>query len=265
MSLHQERSLLEDRSRAAAKTIYLGDQIAQCRILGGWACFVDTRDDAVAPWLMLDGFWEAWITVELMRHIRTGAHVIDVGANCGYYSIMAAALAGPEGRVLAVEPQPRLAECIRRSRRVNGFSGLDVVEAAVTDKVGKATLSVLPNDLGGASLTDRGGEHIETMTTTVDALVEVSQLGGRLDLIKIDAEGAELDIWHGMGKTIQSNPQLVIAMEFNPDRYRKPDAFLREITDAGFPLAQISPDGVIPETVDNLLATHGEVMLLLKR
>jgi FkbM family methyltransferase len=215
---------------------------------------------------MMDGFWEAWITVELMRHIRPGSHVIDVGANCGYYSIMAAALAGPEGRVMAVEPQPRLAECIRRSRRVNGFSGLDVVECAVTAKAGeKATLSVLPNDLGGASLTDRGGERIDVLTTNVDDLVASEHMGGRLDLIKIDAEGAELDIWHGMGKTIESNPHLAIAMEFNPDRYRKPDAFLREITDAGFPLAQISPDGVIPETTDHLLATHGEVMLLLKR
>jgi predicted O-methyltransferase YrrM len=64
----------------------------------------------LGPRLVLDGFWEAWVTLALARYIRPGFYSVAVGANYGYYSMLMAAACGREGYVLASEPNPVLAQ-----------------------------------------------------------------------------------------------------------------------------------------------------------
>ncbi len=88
-------------------------------------------------------------------------------------------------------------------------------------------------------------------TVTVDAL---TREWPRVDLIKIDVEGAEEDVWQGMQRTIEQNPGLVVILELNVDRYEDPRKFLEAIELAGFRLRYIDFDaGVKDVTIDQLL------------
>jgi hypothetical protein len=90
----------------------------------------------------------------------------------------------------------------------------------------------------------------------------------RVDLIKIDVEGAEQDVWQEMQRTIAQNPRLVVILEFNVDRYQDPRAFLEAIELAGFRLRYIDFDAEVNDvTIDQLLRRQAgqDWMLYLAR
>jgi hypothetical protein len=111
-----------------------------CRLLGDFLAFVDTRDLMLGPRLVLDGFWEAWVTLAIARHLQPGSWCVDVGANYGYYTLLMAGACGPEGRVAACEPNPLLAETyLPQNLALNGFyhgaRALDPVAPEVSNRV----------------------------------------------------------------------------------------------------------------------------------
>src|SRR3954453_12660410 len=115
------RAALEDACRRDASPVYLGDHIGLCRILGRYKLHIDSRDGGFGANVMLDGYWELWLTQFMARSVARGAIVVDVGANYGYYSLLLADLVGPAGHVYAIEPNPAAATLLRRSVALNGF------------------------------------------------------------------------------------------------------------------------------------------------
>ncbi len=133
--LSYPRAHVESEIRALCSTAYLGDNDALCRILGRYKMYVDTRDVGIASHLMLEGYWEMWVTAAMMQCVRRGSVVADVGANLGYFTLLLADLTGAEGRVLSFEPNVNLASRLRRSIAVNGFSGFtDFHQIALGDR-----------------------------------------------------------------------------------------------------------------------------------
>ncbi len=127
------------------------------------------------------------------REIPAGAVIYDIGANVGYFSLLAAVLAGPEGCVYAFEPLPRNVEFLRKHIKLNKLDTIEVVEAAVSDHSGEASF-----DLGASSamghLASSGG--ITVRLVTLDQML----LAGELlppDYMKVDVEGAEYDVLNG--------------------------------------------------------------------
>lgn len=257
------RDQLEAVSRQNAKTIYLGNNTALCKILGDRHIYVDTMDFSVASWLMLEGFWESWITAEMIRLLRPGMRCIDVGANLGYFSILMAREVGRSGHVIAVEPNPRLTNLLRMSARLNGAgSYLQIVEKAASSTDDKAVqLRVPANELGGASLVlphqAVSDEIHEVSTVTLDRLVA----GERVDFVKIDAEGSEEAIWDGMTGVLEDNPGVIVTLEFNPSLLPKPERFLKKLRSSGFRIQSLEPHGVIQIHGDEPL--HRELSMLL--
>jgi len=94
--------------------LYFGDHTALVSTRWGVKMLVDTRDAAIAPWIVLDGLWETHVTDWLQETLRPGQMFVDVGANVGYFTLLGAKLVGPQGRVVAVEAHPGLAELLRR-------------------------------------------------------------------------------------------------------------------------------------------------------
>ena len=82
----------EAEVRALCQTAYLGDHEALCRVLGRYKIYVDTRDIGIASHLMLEGYWEMWVTQAMMRMVRRGSVVADIGANLGYFTLLLADL-----------------------------------------------------------------------------------------------------------------------------------------------------------------------------
>jgi FkbM family methyltransferase len=246
----KSRSEVELSSRFHTKPIYIGDYTILCRVLTKYLCYVESRDISVTPHLCLNGYWESWITQAMARIIEPGWTCVDIGANCGYYSLLMADAVGPSGNVLSVEPNPRLAGLVKKSLAVNGFSDrTKISETAVSDTSGNTVNLFIPNDYwGGGSIcgngTETNGNNIEVQTVTFDDLTLDYP---RIDLIKIDAEGAEPEIWRGMSQSVKKNPGIKLIMEFSPARYKEPKLFLKEILDEGFSLAFIDSDSRIKD------------------
>jgi energy-coupling factor transporter ATP-binding protein EcfA2 len=110
--------------RPHRKVVYLGDHRALVRTAWGHKMFVDTRDLGLAPHLLLDGSWELWVTAAFLTNLREGMTVVDVGANIGYYSLLAASNVGSGGRLVSFEPHLRLPplRCAIRATRGSGPS-----------------------------------------------------------------------------------------------------------------------------------------------
>ncbi|MFC7542969.1 FkbM family methyltransferase [Siccirubricoccus deserti] len=113
---------MEAAIRARCQSVAVDPQTILCRILGRYKFFVDCRDQGLAPHLMLDGYWEYWVSDFIWRNVKPGETVADIGANLGYYTVLLADLVGPGGRVMAFEPNPRLFDLLQRNVAINGFS-----------------------------------------------------------------------------------------------------------------------------------------------
>jgi FkbM family methyltransferase len=250
-----DRPLLEVVSRQESRAAYLGDGTVLCRVLGKYLVYADAQETGITPHLAMDGYWESWITTALARTLRPGWHCLDVGANHGYYTLVMADAVGPEGRVVPVEPTPRLAELLRETLDVNGFPHVTVAQQAATDTAGETLQLVVPAKRSlNARLSREAGPTdavVDVNSTTIDVLTEGWL---RVDLIKIDVEGAEESVWQGMQRTIADHREIVVLLELNVDRYEDPRSFLSLIEQAGFRLRYIDIDAEVKDvTVEELL------------
>ena len=118
--------------------------------------YVLTRDLSLAPWLMLDGVWEEAITAVFRSLVAPGMTVVEVGANVGYFTLLAAELVGPRGRVHAFEPDPELFELLRDNVEVNAFDHrVTLHRRAVADFHGEARFHAATRHRGNGS--ENGG------------------------------------------------------------------------------------------------------------
>src|SRR5579884_2268054 len=255
---------------AAAAPVYLGDHTALARVLQRYKMYVDTRDLSLSPHLLTDGYWENWITQAWQRLLRPGVHV---GANVGYYALIAADRVGPEGFVWAVEPDPRNAQLLRWNLEVNGFARRSaVIEAAALDRHRPIRFARLATHFGsrrvlaGSADAPADGEQIVVEAVALDdCLGEQAEI----HLMKIDAEGSEPYIWDGMQKLIERNRAIHLVMEFDPVQIRgqgrDPGAFLEAVLRAGFVLEAIATDGSFRScTPEELLAGHWQMLHLAR-
>jgi FkbM family methyltransferase len=252
-----ERVALEAVSRKHSRSLYLGKETVLCRVLGKYLVFVDSQETGIAPHLAFDGYWESWITLALARTVQPGWHCLDVGANHGYYTLVMADGAGPAGRVAPVEPTPRLADLLRQTLDVNGFPQIEVVAKAATDSDGQTLQLVIPErrsmNARLAEVAAETEEAVDVESVTIDSL---TREWPRVDLIKIDVEGAEEQVWRGMRSTIARNRDLVVILEFNVARYDEPRAFVAELEAAGFRLRYIDTDAELNAVSPDELLTR---------
>ncbi len=258
------RADLEEVSRRRAAGVYYGDHLLLCRLLGDFLAFVDTRDLMLGPRLVLDGFWESWVTVAIARHLRPGMRCVDVGANYGYYTLLMAAACGPEGRVVACEPNPLLAETyLPQNMALNGFyHGVEICPKVIGNLDDRTVEFVLHDgDFATSSLERWAYAHrsgsVQVPGVTLDRLCADWP---RLDLVKIDAEGAEALVWEGMQETLRrfSNTAVVLELHLQRDPPQTV-GFLHEIERAGYPLRSINYEGeVVPVEAGAILAQPQE-------
>jgi FkbM family methyltransferase len=250
-----DRLELEAFCRARAQAAYLGDHMALCRVLGRYKMYVDTRDTGFGCNLLLDGFWEMWLTIFIARLVRPGMVAIDVGANFGYYTLILADLVGEAGHVYAVEPNPSTAIALRRSIRLNvPGSRATVIEAAAGAADGGQSLLYAPHGEPKNTAVIASSNQVNASAGTVYTVSEVSldriaAERGRIDFIKIDAEGAEEAIIAGAMNTLTGDkPDLVL--EFNASRYRDPHAFLAQLKSIYGPMRHIDYYGNAVEVTE---------------
>lgn len=156
------------------------------------------------------------ITTELFRSsITEGNIVLDIGAYVGFFALLAARTIGSHGHVFAFEPAPRNFDVLRRNIILNGYQNLSCHNNAVADKSGQAPFII-------AEASDSNGFYPHPLspqqdTVTVDCITIDNFLAGRrADVIKIDAEGAEVRVLQGMEQTLKRNDRIRLFVELNP-------------------------------------------------
>jgi FkbM family methyltransferase len=162
--------------------------------------------------------WERQILRVLQTCVEPGHTVIDVGAHVGHFTIYAAHLVGSSGRVVAVEPAPINFDTLRKNVQRNGIEAFTTaLQVALAATEGTADLF----DDGGTAGTEYSlvpnrsrGVACQTTLITLDRLVAHQRLE-RVDFVKIDAEGAELDILRG-GKQTLRRPGISVLVELHP-------------------------------------------------
>ena len=147
--------------------------------------------------------------------LRPGMTVLDVGANVGMYSLLSARRVGPTGRVHAFEPTPAVAASLRRNVALNGLGNVHVHEAAVSDAAGRATF-YLQDSSDCNTLAGGAGTPIRVRTVTLDDHVAAHGLD-RVDVMKMDVEGAEVLALRGGGRLLAAADGPVLMLEFNPE------------------------------------------------
>jgi FkbM family methyltransferase len=202
---------------------YLGDHLSLCKILTKYKMYIDTRDMGIAPHLMVDGYWESWLTQCLAKIVKPGSVCIDIGANLGYYSLLMSELCGTSGKTIAIEPNPNICKLLRFSEFLHSWN-FDVIEMAVSDMEGEAVLTIPDKSFGGASLNKNPGtpfsgkSEVNVRVTTIDKIAEELKLE-KVDVIKMDVEGFEPLVFEGMKKIISDNPGLQVLIEYSPFMY----------------------------------------------
>ncbi|MEX2218023.1 MAG: FkbM family methyltransferase [Phycisphaerales bacterium] len=141
---------------------------------------------------------------------------IDVGAHKGAYSCWMAWRVGPQGRVLAFEPQDRLAPRTAQSLRALGLRQVRLFHSAVSDRCGSAAIAVRRSSTHGASMEGIRGDAIDQQPVAIvslDAVAAAERLP-RVDFIKIDVEGHEMAVLRGASRILERfGPALLIELE----------------------------------------------------
>ncbi|WP_162247204.1 MULTISPECIES: FkbM family methyltransferase [unclassified Caulobacter] len=173
----------------------------------------------------------------LRRLVQPGMTVADVGANIGLLTLLMAWATGPEGKVVAFEPEAIPRSNLEKMKHLNGLSWVEVRDQAVGEKAGRLTFHV--SDIIGHSSLYALPEAEEARTVEVEVVrLDDVAPAKRMDVVKIDVEGAELDVLAGMSGVIAKNPDLAIVAEFGPEHLKRvgqtPAQWFKAFADAGF-------------------------------
>lgn len=146
-----------------------------------------------------------------------GAVVIDVGANIGHYTLLAASLVGPAGQVHAVECSPQTLAVLRGNMQRNRFQNVVIHPVAASGV--RSTLDLNVTAIGLSWFNPHSnwpGVQGSGTTVTVPAVPVDDLVSGRVDVIKIDAEGVDLDVLKGMQRIFRENRHVSIIVEWAP-------------------------------------------------
>ena len=227
---------------------------ARVRVRGGYTMFLDPRD-LVPLSLLRSGEWQPEVWESLEPALPKGAVFLDVGAHIGTFTLKASRQVGVEGKAIAFEPNPETARLLRDNVSANHMDNVTVEEIACTDQEQNLTLYAAPAlNTGASSLSETNAAYgagpaprpFQVRGRRIDDVVRELNLG-RVDAIKIDVEGAELQVLKGAAQTLKRfHPKIVLEIVGTQlaSFGTTPEEVARLIKSAGYTMgAPIGPGG----------------------
>jgi FkbM family methyltransferase len=193
-------------------------------ITGGGRMLVDTTD-VTGRVLATSGVWEPGVTAFFRQLVRPGDVVVDVGANIGYFTVLAARLVGPDGHVHAVEPAADTHAALVANVRHNRLGNVTAHAVAAAASTGTATLHRARGvNAGASSLRSDPGPRLgavsaDAIEVTLLPLAELvpPEHRPRLRLVKVDVEGYEADVLEGLAPLLEAGHRPSIVVEMHAD------------------------------------------------
>lgn len=195
---------------------YLGNKIGLTVLFNGNYCYVDTEDISLTPHLIRYGEWEKEVTKIFLEKLPSNGCVFDIGANIGYYSLLAA---NRNNQVYAFDPIPKYMELLEMSSAINGFKPRIHCETLALGET-ETTIQFHINKKfkGSSSITRKWAKEDEEVITTnmvtLDKYCRDNGIAG-IDFMKIDAEAYEFEILLGSKVIIER-----LLIEFNTEIYK---------------------------------------------
>jgi FkbM family methyltransferase len=226
------------------------------KVFQGFCIYVDPLE----PWIgrgIAAGSYEPEVEAIFRKYVRPGMTVLDVGANVGFFTMLAASLVGPEGRVVAFEPNSNNVRMLEASRRANNFENVHVHCIAASDAPGLLAFTTSYSNGSAVSL----GSSLEGLLgTTVIPAIDADRLLADeqpVHFIKIDVDGGEYRALNGMRRTL-SRYRPTIVSEFTPGLLGgisgvSAEEYLRFLMGQKYSIAVIEHNGS-PTSCDNVQA-----------
>lgn len=182
---------------------------------------------------------EPAVETAIRSRLRAGDVFVDAGANIGFYTVLASQLVGGGGRVVAVEMIPETAAILRKHIVMNGCKNVEVFVGALALVSGDIVRAVSKIGKSGASSIVRQLDGIEIDVVTL-ALEDVLRNVRKVDLMKMDLEGAELGALQGLGSDLRKVESIIFENRHEPAA----EAFLRA---NGYTIRQIDGSNALAE------------------
>lgn len=190
---------------------------------------------------MVYGTYERDTVAIFQKLVKPGMNVVDIGAHIGFYTLLAARLVGRKGRVYAFEPNPEVLDFLVRNIVENGYQEIvHVIPKAAASQHGKTRLYLSNLESGEASFYPSqqvSGSGVEVETVSLDEFF-AGEGWPRIDVMKVDVEGAEVEVLKGMKELVRRNRALKLIVEFSPHAQIKavgsPVVVLNVLLDLGF-------------------------------
>lgn len=179
--------------------------------------------DLVSRKILETGVWEPESLKAVADHLATNGTFMDVGAHIGYYSLKAAGMVGPNGHVISIEPNPRTVPKLRGNIDASNAGSVRVWPVACASVESTLQLYAAPgSNTGESSLSKENASQegaapiaYSVPARPLDAIVKEAQLD-RVDVIKIDVEGAEFEVLKGAAHTLDEyRPVLIVELVEN--------------------------------------------------
>ncbi|MCB1224374.1 MAG: FkbM family methyltransferase [Verrucomicrobiales bacterium] len=187
--------------------------------------WVTPRDPGLSQQLYVWGWREPVETACVQSSVSAGQVVVDIGANLGFYVLIEAELVGNTGRILAIEPSASNVALLAKNVNENGYDDrVTIVEGAVSNATGSGTLFLTRhfnlNSMNAGRLekfTDIVGRS-EVKTYRLDDLLSSQGFElAKINFVRMDVEGHEVDVIRGMPALLEGAPELSILMEVHPE------------------------------------------------
>lgn len=273
-----------ERLSRGGRAVYLGNNRILATVAAGervLGFFLHADDKLLMPHFVMHGNYEPELTTYFTSVIRDTDHCLDVGANFGYFTCLMARMA-PNGKTIGIEPDPDVFELLRDNIFANCIERFaSPVQAAISDAEGRLTLHRRTTRSGNTSIAQVPAEVLQTLGEPPSQSFEVAcrpldsllpLFDGRIDVIKVDVEGAEPLVFRGAREALQRNPGVKIVMEWSPGQIRLAGfdlgEFLNDLEALGLEAAVLGAWGPEPLELKSLLdghPYHAGVLLTLRR
>ncbi|HKR00434.1 MAG TPA: FkbM family methyltransferase [Pyrinomonadaceae bacterium] len=200
---------------------------------GGYSFQCDLRD-AIAREVCFTGRYEPQETALIRAILRPGMSFVDVGANWGYFTLVAAHLVGREGRVISFEPDPRLFPILQENIDDNELDQVTALQIAVADQTGTLTLAGYDEATGNFGLSRLVSSNTVTSnmfcvaTRPLDSVLEELNLEF-IDLLKMDIEGAEGLALNGLERALSNLRIGRLLLELHPSQLAEHGQSVEEV------------------------------------
>lgn len=193
----------------------------------GWRISGHTSD-WIQRLLYYFGLWEPNLTAWIEGRLKPGDGFIDVGANVGYFTLLASRCVGPEGKVVAVEAMPAIFEHLARHVRDNALTNTRVVNKAAVGPDAPAEVRLFwgeAGNLGSTGMLQReAGVNSVTVAASTLADILTDEECRRARLIKMDVEGVEDEVLRGLGLEsgrFNEALELIVEISIEPGREQR--------------------------------------------